>query len=269
VPIVGVPESAFAFEPWERRPPEPTASKRVRFSTGGRRTGEMPSESTDEFPLSVDAFLIEKRLHLPDEMQVELPDDAVLVSHSGLKPMDFQQDKHSCALDAFNLAVGRVVLKRGCVPCLAIPAHEACLVDLAPIVFASCCRPQIGPGPMRFSKNKVLLPLIAEAGYKLKSLKPRGVQQATLQYLLGQKLGIYLVEFFVQNRGKGGAPSNSAFHVVVVDCFRRLVLCNTIGILPFNLHARAESEATHAEIRDRLRVRNVCAVWVLCKVASV
>lgn len=131
------------------------------------------------------------------------------------------------------------------------------------------CRPQIGPGPLRFSKNPLLLTLIFEAGYKLKRVKAQGVKDATLEYLLGQKCGVFLVEFFVQNRGSGSAPSSTAFHVVVVDCFRRLVLCNTLGILPFNLHSCAESEGTHAEIRHRLRVRNVCAVWVLCKVESV
>lgn len=150
--------------------------------------------------------------------------------------------------------------------CPAILRLRAETVDLV-ATFTCCCRPEIGPGPVRFSKNQVVLKLIAEAGFRLKIVKPRGVRQLTLQYLMGQKLGIYLVEFYCQNRGEGGAPSNSAFHMVVVDCFRRLVLCNTVGVLPFNLHARAESEATHEEIRERLRVRNVCGVWVLCKVA--
>lgn len=267
--FAGVPESDLAYEYWEARPPDPGPSKRVRFATAGRRpTGEMPIESTGEFPLSVQAFLVEKRMYLSEEMQVMLPQDAVLVSTSGLQPMDFMQDALSCALDAFNLAVGRVILKRGCVHALPSPRVRA-ETDDSDATFTCCCRPEIGPGPVRFSKNQVLLKLIAEAGYRLKIVKPRGVRQLTLEYLIGQKLGIFLVEFYVQNRGEGGASSNSAFHVVVVDCFRRLVLCNTVGVLPFNLHARAESAVTHAEIRKRLRVRNVCAVWVLCKVASV
>lgn len=80
----------------------------------------MPNESTDEFPLQVGAYLIEKRFHPLEDMHVILLADAVRVSHSGLKPMEFQQDAMSCALDAFNLAVGRIVLKRGYVPCRAV-----------------------------------------------------------------------------------------------------------------------------------------------------
>jgi hypothetical protein len=93
-------------------------------------------------------------------------------------------------------------------------------------------------------------------------LHPIGGKKAvpTLQRVLKQRRGVFLVEFYWVN-----SEGESAHHVVAVNCDLRLIFCNTLGALPFTLAGdewlERESDATHVNVARRFRVRGITRVW--------
>lgn len=85
--------------------------------------------------------------------------------------------------------------------------------------------------------------------------------------VLGQRKGIYLVEFFWQKRMPNGESCRD-HHVVAVNCFRRLVLCNSRGVVPFCFRCEKESKQTHKQVAGHFYVRNVECVWLVCQQVS-
>ena len=88
----------------------------------------------------------------------------------------------------------------------------------------------------------------------------------TLQRVLQQRRGVFLVEFHWSN--KEGETND---HVIAVNADLRVVFCNTLGALPFSLAAREsnwlarESSDTHDHIAARFHLVCVTRVWmVLC-----
>ena len=139
-------------------------------------------------------------------------------------------DDASCALDSFNAAVACRVLTREDV---GVPE-----------------------GPINFD-NPVARPrqAVREAGYDLKAIVKRGKNQPAFDVILGQRVGVFLVEFYWR---KAGARD---WHVVAINCDQRRVFCNTIGVVPFHkLEVVNESATTHAWVRRQFFVRSVqCA----------
>ena len=90
--------------------------------------------------------------------------------------------------------------------------------------------------------------------------KVRGVKQ--LHTLFNFTSGVFLVEFFWRFQLKSGAMA-SDWHVIAVNCDRRLVFCNTLGVIPFDNGLSKESEATHRAVENYFHIRSVNYVWLV------
>ena len=86
----------------------------------------------------------------------------------------------------------------------------------------------------------------------------------TFEDFLGQPLGVFLVEFFWQH-SLGGAIVNCDYHTVCVNATARLVLCNTIGVVPFTDTHIKESAASHLAVKRRFMVRNILAAYCVVR----
>ena len=92
----------------------------------------------------------------------------------------------------------------------------------------------------------------------------------TMQQLLRQPAGVYLVEFWYQ---KGSVED---YHVIAVNCSFRYLYCNTLGYIPFScrnsagdLAARGESQETHANVIGFLGdTHEVCNVWQINRMSG-
>ena len=92
----------------------------------------------------------------------------------------------------------------------------------------------------------------------------------TMQQLLLQPAGVYLVEFWYQ---KGSVED---YHIVAVNCSFRYLYCNTLGYIPFScsnsagdLAAKGESQETHANVIGFLGdTHEVCNVWQITRMSD-
>ena len=66
------------------------------------------------------------------------------------------------------------------------------------------------------------------AGFDLKALVRAKKRQPTFETILGQRSGIFLVEFYWRK------PGARDWHAVAVNCDQRRVICNTLGVVPFH-----------------------------------
>ena len=91
-------------------------------------------------------------------------------------------------------------------------------------------------------------------------------QAPSFQTVLGQQSGCWLIEFRWADAGGGN------YHVVLVNCCLRVVLCNTLGAIPFNYAKgctdpmqlpKAESAETHTAVARLFKVANMLNVWML------
>ena len=125
----------------------------------------------------------------------------------------------------------------------------------------------------------------ANADFTLRSVKTKNIN---LQTLLSQKSGTFLLEFYWR---KGLQPKKclSDFHVITgashtalktqtilcctsnkwrllcaVNCDRRYIFCNTLGIIPFSYVEDEESAETHRKICQCVFfIRSAHRVWLV------
>ena len=154
-----------------------------------------------------------------------------------LSPSLFYTDQTSCAMDGFNLGIGRQVLTR---ENINVPFH-----------------------PSKGITYEQMRPSFEQAGYALDKLYVKRAKckrqrnPPSLKQLLGFKSGVFLCEFYwkIPNTGEND------YHVVAVNCDQRHVFCNTLGVIPFAARQRNESEKTHATVSSILRNANVYRVY--------
>lgn len=82
--------------------------------------------------------------------------------------------------------------------------------------------------------------------------------------VLAQPAGVFLINY-VWHRG-----GESDWHVICVDCDQRRVLCNSFGIVPFQMESRGrlkarESQKTHAAVKTLFMVSLVTDCWRVIK----
>ena len=168
-------------------------------------------------------------------------------------------DADSCALDAFNSAVGQPVLTRESV---GAPTGHACddlshhrcrwLEASASLTIVR----RAARRPVNFDEHEgAPRKAVRAAGFDLKAVtadttkakkKKQRAAQPTFEQILGQRAGVFVVEF------KWCKPGTGEFHAVAINCDQRRVFCNTLGVVPFHRADRAnETAATH--VRDSLR----------------
>ncbi len=140
-------------------------------------------------------------------------------------------DDQSCAMDAFNAGAGQIVLTRESVGVLQ--------------------------GPINFDDpNGSVRHALRAAGYDLKAVARPKKPQPRFEDILGQRSGIFLVEFYWRK------PDGSDWHVVAVNCDQRRVFCNTLGGVPFHKPEVAnESAKTHLWVKQQFSVNSVLRVW--------
>lgn len=163
---------------------------------------------------------------------------ALYAASSVLPPEHWYTDGASCVLDAINIACGRLLLRRedletsNCDDGILLRDNgvRRALREVscfARLVYRSSLDPNINGKPPRFRD------------------------------VLAEPAGLFLIEF---NWRRGELHDN---HMVVANCYRRLVMCNTIGVVPFMFDMRRETSASHAKVRRHFHVRNVIAVYRL------
>jgi hypothetical protein len=173
------------------------------------------------------------------------PDDQQLGSHrrayeSYSLPEGIQlTDQMSCAMDAVNMAVGQRLLTR---EGLELSEGSGVILDHHNVVAA-----------------------LRTAGFIAAPTWTNPQIAPSLGQVLKQKSGVWIVQFNWDNKGV------SVRHTVAVNCYLRLVFCNTLGALPFALaekhgsFLRAETAATHDRVTARLGVKMVTRVWHLLR----
>ena len=100
-------------------------------------------------------------------------------------------------------------------------------------------------------------------------LRPVTIKKLSLQFILSQATGVFLVEFYwrinrdmLKKKCKVTA-STSNWHVMVVNCDWRLIFCNTLGIIPFSDVYSKESEHSHETVAKRFHINFIHKVWVM------
>lgn len=138
-------------------------------------------------------------------------------------------DDSSCAMDAFNAAVGSVVLTRVTVG--------------------------VRDGPINFDDpNGAPRKAVREAGFDLKSFGKK--KPPSFETVLGQRSGVFMVEFYWRKQ------DGRDWHVVAVNCDQRRVFCNTLGVVPFHkIEVTNESLRTHKWVKNLFSVRSVHRVF--------
>ena len=179
----------------------------------------------------------------PDGAQFEPHPKALAPQLECLPRDEMLTDESACAMDAFNMGVGKRVLTR-----------ENVGVPEGAVMYMHEREEDAG--------RPVCKPLIERAGFQLarvggKKAKRRPPSFATV---LAQRRGVFLVEFYWRTND-AGAGREADWHVVAVNCDQRRVWCNAAGVLPFAMGKARESAKTHAELLSHLHVVNVTRVW--------
>ena len=165
---------------------------------------------------------------------------------------EFFSDQRSCAMDAFNLAVGCQLLTRTG-------------LGVSPDDLLSFVQPK----SLRHGENAPTPPMkkaIESLRFGMLGLFTRVskkiIYPPTMVQVLGFDSGVFLVEFFWRRKETNAQD----WHVVAVNCDMRRVFCNTLGVIPFNNGLANEAEKTHLAVSAHLRVVSVMRVWrVLCR----
>ena len=101
-----------------------------------------------------------------------------------------------------------------------------------------------------------------------------------MQEIMKQRRGVWLAEFFwekqvAQSSDQRSRSTISNFHTVAINCDLRIVLCNTLGVIPFSYNGgdlehlpKAESVETHDAVAKLFSVREMCHVWLLAESAT-
>ena len=195
-------------------------------------------EKHQQWPL-----LIPGRKHV-GELQFPCPENGSFCVYVNIgKVMDtdaFYTDSTSCAMDSFNLGIGRPALSRQITNSPFDPDKGISYEQMAPAIQAS-----------GFAMVAVV------SGSKKKRIHP------TMTQILGLVSGVFFVEFHWRNK-----DGDRDFHVVAANCDQRRVFCNTLGVIPFAAGKKNESAATHAQVVADLKVVNVYRAYriVQCKI---
>ena len=96
---------------------------------------------------------------------------------------------------------------------------------------------------------------IRPAGYIVRQVRPPRGKTWPMKTIMGQKAGVFLVAYIA------GQDAKKVGHCVMIDCRRRIVACNHLGVMPFRMENAKESEATHEELKGKLCVCNITMVW--------
>ena len=197
---------------------------------------------------------LDKRIHLNDEPgrkfvgKVQVPyleTSYVAFCNHGDRLNDEQYftDNSSCAMDAFNLCVGKPLLSR---ELIGVPFSDE----------------GISYDQMR--------PVIESFGFALVQVyhgKRKQKRWPSMSEVLGYESGVFFVEYYWQLK-PGELHDDRDFHVVSVNCDQRAVFCNTLGRIPFSFTKINESAKTHAEVVAHLHFRSMCRVWRVVKRAA-
>lgn len=103
--------------------------------------------------------------------------------------------------------------------------------------------------------------LIQKAGYVLRPINVKHID-GKLESILQQANGIFLVEFYWRKTFSVGNTND--WHVIAVNCDRRLIFCNSLGVIPFaNTSTKKESAETHALVAKYFCIRSINSLWVV------
>ena len=210
--------------------PAPPRSKKITRASVGGSTGMAP-EVLPQFQSW--RCIMPSRPHLSSEQLPYVPNPSASAFRTveTLEDEDFYTDPTSCAMDGFNLAVAAPLLSRAV---LGVPT-----------------------GPIDFASQPVMTE-IQKRGLQLQKVNTGSKKQPkppTFKTILGQKDGVFLVEF------RWNKPGGGSWHVVAVNCDQRRVFCNTLGVVPFQTSKAKESEATHDEVRRIFHALSTVHVW--------
>ena len=185
--------------------------------------------------------------NLPDASD-NLPDAKAGIPWHHLSTMDqldpslLMTDERTCAMDAFNAAVGRQIMT---------PEN---LVENGWADQSAGLRYEDLPFQRCMHKNGYQVELVRvkpkRSGSKRKLLELR------VEKIMGQQSGSFIVEFRWRTD-----VMNSDYHAVAINCTTRKLTCNTLGVVPFQMSAARESAATHAEVVQNLHIHRVLRVW--------
>jgi hypothetical protein len=167
---------------------------------------------------------------------------AALAERGGVLPRDrFYTAETTCLPDAVNLAVGEEAVRT---EDSVVASGQKVLSMASPAISAA-----LGERGLAFAGAYV-------------DMEGVGRKQPRMQDLLSQPRGIFLMELFWQKVQANG-ERKCDYHAVVVNCDRRVVLCNTLGVVPFTAGRAVESEQSHMEAIRLFHVRRVVSVHAL------
>ena len=207
--------------------PMPTAKKSLKRLA--RASGSMAPEALAKYQ---HWHLLIPGKKFVGELQFPYPENGSFSAYANAdKAMDpdaFYTDATSCAMDAFNLAIGQPILSRITIGVPFDPDKGISYEQMAPAIQAAGFGVvQVYSGSKR-KKNKIW---------------------PTMTEVLGFDSGVFMVEFYWTNEGSG----ESNWHVVAVNCDQRRLFCNTLGVIPFAAGKKHESAVAHAEVCDDLK----------------
>ena len=216
--------------------PMPTAKKSLKRLA--RASGSMAPEALAKYQ---HWHLLIPGKKFVGELQFPYPENGSFSAYANAdKAMDpdaFYTDATSCAMDAFNLAIGQPILSRITIGVPFDPDKGISYEQMAPAIQAAGFGVvQVYSGSKSRKKNKIW-PKMTE--------------------VLGFDSGVFMVEFYWTNEGSG----ESNWHVVAVNCDQRRLFCNTLGVIPFAAGKKHESAVAHAEVCDDLKNPRVFRVW--------
>jgi hypothetical protein len=147
-----------------------------------------------------------------------------------LPPEERYTDATTCFTDAVNIAVGRRILDVG----------RRYLQSHSPLVVSALA-----------NNGLRLVEVLADNVAATTRRPPR------MRELMGQPTGVFIICF--QARNDDGVVG----HAAVVNCIRRLIVCNTRGVRPFAGGAVRETADTHLQTEKEFTIRRVLKAYVL------
>jgi len=120
-------------------------------------------------------------------------------------------------------------------------------------------RLNIGPGRVKYD-TPVAQSILGRAGMQILRVcygTNRHKRNPSMVMVMGQPQGRYLFEF------GWNKPKARDYHVACIDCDNRVVLCNTLGVVPFRYNNIRESQGTHRAVSSLFFIQSVTRVWLL------
>jgi len=161
-----------------------------------------------------------------------------LMSTQTLPRADRYTDGASCLLDAFNGAVGSLVLTRQRLRDNGWDGEAALQYVSVPVV-------------RTMQQHGFQLRLVHTGPKKRRYESPPSIEQ-----IMGQSCGSYIAEFHWRVDHQ-----NANYHAIAINCTTRKLTCNAVGVVPMQLDKVNESETTHTAIKDRFHIYRMLAVW--------